>query len=72
MLINVTDVRSNLNENIIHAVTIIGRSAQRRRVFEAIYSGKKQVKPVDDIVQMTGLNNVRVLQEELVPSIVGG
>ena len=63
MLIKVADIRANLNENIVHAVTIIGRSADRRKVFEAIYSGKKEIKTVDDIVQMTGLSRVRVLQE---------
>jgi hypothetical protein len=63
MPINVADVRSNLNENIRFAATVIGRSKDRRKVFEAIYSGKKKVKTVDDIVDKTGLERVRVLQE---------
>jgi hypothetical protein len=63
MLLNVADVRANLNETILHAVKIIGKSQDRRSVFEAIYRGKKEVKTVDDIVQGTGLSRVRVLQE---------
>lgn len=63
MAINVVDVRANLNENILHATTIIGKSKDRRRVFEAIYLGKKEIKTVDDIVRETGLSRVRVLQE---------
>jgi hypothetical protein len=59
----VADIRANLNENIIHAVKIIGRSADRRRVFEAIYQGKRGVKSVNDIVAITGLSRIRVLQE---------
>jgi len=63
MPINVADIRANLNENINHAVTIIGKSKDRRKVFEAIYKGKIAVKSVDDIKQETGLSRIRVLQE---------
>lgn len=63
MPINVADVRANLNENILHAVSIIGKSKHRRCVFEAIYRGKREVKTVDDIVQETGLSRIRILQE---------
>jgi len=63
MPLNVADVRSNLNENILHAVTIIGKSKDRRSVFEAIYRGKKEIKTVEDIIRATGLSRVRVLQE---------
>lgn len=63
MPIKVADVRANLNENILHAVRIIGKSKQRRSVFVAIYRGKKEVKTVDDIARDTGLSKVRVLQE---------
>lgn len=59
----VADIRANLNENIIHAAKIIGRSADRRKVFEAIYRGKKQIKTVDDVIKETNLSRVRVLQE---------
>ncbi len=63
MPINVVDIRANLNENILHASTIIGKSKDRRRVFEAIYRGKMEVKTVDDIARETGLSRIRVLQE---------
>lgn len=59
----VADIRANLNENIIHAVKIIGRSRDRRKVFEAIYRGSKQIKTVDDVIKETNLSRVRVLQE---------
>lgn len=62
MPINVADVRANLNENILHAVAIIGRSNDKRKVFESIYRGKKAIKTVDDIVKDTGLTRTRVLQ----------
>lgn len=58
----VADVRANLNENIVHAAEIIGRSAHRRRVFEAIYRGKSPVKSVDDIVAVTNQTRMKVLQ----------
>lgn len=63
MLTKVADVRANLNETILHAVTIIGKSHDRRKVFEAIYRGKKEIKTVGDIARDTGLSRVRVLQE---------
>ncbi len=63
MLRSVSDVRANLNENIIHAADVIGKSEDRRKVFEAVYRGKRPVKTVDDIVKATGLKSIRVLQE---------
>ena len=60
---NVTDVRANLNENILHAVTVIGKSKDRRKVFEAIYNGKKKIKTADEIAKKTRLKKIRVLQE---------
>ena len=49
MTTKVADVRANLNENILFAVKIIGKSIDRRKVFEAIYYGKKEIKTVDAI-----------------------
>jgi hypothetical protein len=63
MPVSVSDIRANLNENILHAVSIIGKSKDRRKVFEAIYRGKKEIKTVEDIARKTGLSRVRVLQE---------
>ena len=63
MPIKVSDIGSNLNENIQHAADTIGRSLHRRKVFEEIYRGKTKVKTVSDLIKMTGLGRVRVLQE---------
>jgi hypothetical protein len=63
MPIKVADIRANLNENIVHAAKTVGRSKDRRKVFEAIYKGKQTVKTVDEIAKMTKLSRVRVLQE---------
>jgi len=58
-----TDIRSNPNEQIAYAATVIGRSEARRKVFEEIHRGKKRIKTVDEIVRKTGLPRIRVLQE---------
>ena len=63
MTVETTDIRSNPNEQIAYAATVIGRSEARRKVFEEIHRGKKRVKTVDEIVQKTGLPRIRVLQE---------
>jgi hypothetical protein len=60
---SVSDIRSNLPENIVTAATIVGKGAHRRAVFEAIYFGKKKWKTVAEIARATGLPRVRVLQE---------
>jgi ABC-type molybdate transport system substrate-binding protein len=61
--VNVSDFRANRNENIRHAADAIGRSQDRRAVFEAIYHGKKAVKTVPDLMATTGLSHKRVLTE---------
>lgn len=63
MPVHVADVRANLNENIRHAATIIGRSKHRRAVFEAIYRGKTAIKTVPDLMDKTGLTHKQVLTE---------
>ena len=63
MTVETADIRSNPNEQIAHAAKVIGRSKDRRRVFEEIHRGKKRVKTVDEIVSKTGLPRIRVLQE---------
>lgn len=60
---DVKDIRANANENIMHAANIIGRSKHRRKVFEAIYKGKSQVKSVRDLAKVTKLSEKRVLEE---------
>jgi len=63
MISNVTDARSNPNDQIDHAVRTIGRSKDRTKVFDAIYRGKQKIKTVGEIAKKTGLNRIRVLQE---------
>ena len=63
MILPVTDARSNKNDQIKHAVEVIGRSADRLKVFKAIYQGKKAIKTVSDIARRTKLEKIRVLQE---------
>jgi len=61
--IEVSDVRSNPQDQIAHAARVIGRSKDCRKVFSAIYQGKKKIKTITDIVQLTSLPRIRVLQE---------
>jgi len=63
MTIETTDIRSSPNEQIVHAAKVIGRSKDRRKVFEEIHRGKKRVKTVEEIALKTGLDRIRVLQE---------
>lgn len=63
MILPVTDPRSNKNDQIKHAVEVLGRSEHRLKVFKAIYKGKRPIKTVSEIANSTGLSNIRVLQE---------
>jgi len=63
MPIEVSDVRSNPQDQIAHAARVIGRSEDCRKVFSAIYQGKKRIKTVTEIVKLTSLPRIRVLQE---------
>lgn len=63
MAIDVTDIRSNPKDQIAHAAEVIGKSEHRRRVFAAIYKGKKKVKTASEIETITRLDRIRVLQE---------
>ena len=60
--VEVSDSLSNAPEHIERAAKTIGRGA-RRKVFEAIYHHKMQVKSTSDVVSRTGLGRMRVLQE---------
>lgn len=62
MPIETSDVRSNPREQIRHAADVVNRSEDRRKVFIAIHRGKKRAKKVSEIVEMTGLPRMRVLQ----------
>lgn len=63
MPLEVSDFRSNPQDQIAHAARVIGRSKHCRQVFSAIYQGKKKIKTVREIVQLTSLSRIRVLQE---------
>jgi hypothetical protein len=63
MPIPVSDVRSNPQDQIAHAARVIGRSADCRKVFSAIHQGKKKIKTASEIVRLTSLPRIRVLQE---------
>jgi hypothetical protein len=59
----VSDFLSNHNDQLVTAAKIVGRSKDRQKVFEAVYKGKTKIKTVDYIKSVTGLSQVRVLQE---------
>lgn len=63
MTLRTTDSPANAPEYIAQAAKTLGRSQVRRRVFDAIYAGKKQAKTVSELMNATGLSRVRVLQE---------
>jgi len=62
MTIETTDIRSNPNEQMAYAATIIGRSETRKQVFKEIHRGKKRIKTVSEIVKKTGLDRIKVLK----------
>ena len=75
MPIDVTDVRSNPNEQIEYAAKRIGKAGTRRRkVFDAIYKGKKNPKTVDSLAEATGLSRKDVLDagKHLVDTLLVG
>jgi hypothetical protein len=55
--------RANINDNIVNAAKLIGRSKHRRAVFEAIYFGKTLWKAASAIAKRTRLPRKRVLEE---------
>lgn len=57
----VSDILSNRNDQLVNAAEAIGRSAARRRVFDAVYRGKRTVKTVREIAASTGLTEKQVL-----------
>lgn len=63
MSIDVSDVRSNPQDQIAHAARVISRSEHCRKVFSAIYQGKKKIKTATEIMSLTSLPRIRVLQE---------
>jgi len=59
----VTDAAASRREKIANAAEVIGQSKDRKKVFRAIYAGKKKVKTRDELVASTKLGPIRVVQE---------
>lgn len=62
MVVAVNDIRSNPNEQISHAVTVLKRSARLQGMFDAICKGGAKPKTVSQLIAITGLRRVPVLQ----------
>src|SRR5438093_2970557 len=62
MVLSVTDSSSNRNDKIANAARVLEKSEDRRKVFTAIYSGKRR-KTVKEIMAITAMSQVRVNQE---------
>ncbi len=62
MVVAVNDIRSNPNEQISHAVTVLRRSAGLREMFAAICKGGPKPKTVAQLIATTGRTHVNVLQ----------
>jgi guanyl-specific ribonuclease Sa len=63
MPVAVSDARSNANDQIAHAADALRKSPRRKKVFAAIYWGKKKAKTVAEIMKVTKLTRVAVLQD---------
>jgi hypothetical protein len=73
----VSDLLSNLNDQVVNSARLMAGAHQRQSIFEAIYKGQKQEKTVREIMAATGLSQIRVLNEAkklgpLVEKIKGG
>ena len=62
MITSVSDARSNANDQIAHAATVLKRSARLRKMFEAICRGGKKPKTVSQLIKLTNYGQVEVLQ----------
>lgn len=58
----ISDVSGNRSDKIANAAKVLGRAPQRKLVFSMVYSGKKR-KTVTELIKLTKLSQVRVLQE---------
>lgn len=61
MAISTADRSSNKPEQIQLAAEAIGRSAIKRAVFKSIYTGKRAIKTVVDLMDATRFSRIRVL-----------
>lgn len=62
MPISVSDRGSNKQELIVHAAEVLGKSPRRLKVFKAVYSDKRKIKTVKDIMIKTGMSHKAVLE----------
>jgi hypothetical protein len=62
VLVPVSDVRSNPNDQIAHAANVLKRSERLRVVFETICRGGKRPKTVAQLIRATGYDQVAILQ----------
>lgn len=62
MVVAVNDVRSNPNEQVAHAVSVLKRSNALQTLFEAICRGGKKPKTVAQLMATTRFTHVKVLQ----------
>ena len=61
MALSVSDSLSNVDDQIVNAAKIIGRSAHKQAVFTKVYFGKQKLKSVKEIAKATGLSEKDVL-----------
>ena len=66
MTSHVTDIRSNANDQIAFAARIIGKSKNRRIIFETIYTGRKTVITVTELE-----NKVPLISRKKITEIAG-
>lgn len=71
MTTHVTDVRSNPNEQVVHAIRVIGKSDQRLAVFKAVYLGKRKIKSLPEVATASRLSKKRVLEVGLALASAG-
>lgn len=60
---HVSDIRANPNEQIAHAVKVIGRSPVRYAIFKELHRGRKRIKTATEIAKAIGFTRKRVLDE---------
>lgn len=60
--LSTSDFASNAPEQIEHIAKLIGRSAHKRAVFEAVYYHKAKARTVAEIAKKTGLTRIQVLK----------
>jgi hypothetical protein len=62
--LNISNPSGDRDKKIANAANLIRRAPHRKKVFLAIYRGKRRVKTVSDIMRLSGLqSNKRVLAE---------